>query len=521
MKHWILLVASFSLGLGAQPVTDEIAAWEAPAGEPRLSPRTGCPSLRALSGFEFSVISAREIAAEGGVASYCRVEGLIQPEIRFEVALPTSWHGRLLVTGNGGYAGENLASPGRQRMRDAIVSAGFVHAQTNTGHDAASEPLGAFGMVPQKLVDYAFRAIHVTTVAAKRLAEAYYQEPAKRSYFMGCSTGGRQALIAAQRFPEDFDGIYAGAPVLDFVGTMVNYVGRLQAMANSGAGANTLERAGKLIYAKCDAVDGVLDGLIEDPRRCAFNPNLDLPKCSADDATDCFKPGEIEFLTMLYSEQLVGNERVFPGWPVGIEVLRPDGRTAWYDWLVRENAPTIGELFAEAFFRYLALPRKDPELRVAQVDLNATVPQLGFIRSMLNATDTDFTAFRERGGKLLMWFGWADAALNPNMGVEYYESVLREMGSSTPDFFRLFMMPGVFHCAGGPGCDSAPRLASLIRWVEQNEAPNRLVATKRLPDGTLRRRPLCPYPQIAVYKGSGSTDDASSFSCEVPVGPAR
>lgn len=516
MLRFLFAISCFSLLLSGQPIASEIAAWEPPPGEARTPPAVACTSLRALTGFEFSIITATLIPASGDSAEFCRVQGLIQPEIRFEVSLPTSWHGRLLVSGNGGYAGDDLTSPGRQRTRDIVITAGFVHAHTNTGHDAAGEDLGAFAMNSQKLVDYAFRAIHVTTLSAKRLASAYYGVAPRRSYFIGCSTGGRQALMSAQRFPEDFDGIYAGAPVLDFVLSMTNYVYRLQSMPETPISSAKLRRAGEVIYERCDALDGVRDGLLEDPRTCDFEPAKHLTKCAPNASSDCFTEGEIAFLQRLYSDQFISGQRIFPGWPVGIEVPGRDGRIGWDYWLVRENAAPRSEVFAEAFFRYLALPRKDPNLRYNQIDLAAVFPQLGPIRETLNATDPDLSAFRDRGGKLLMWFGWADESLNPNMGVEYYESVVATMGANTPDFFRLFMMPGVFHCGRGPGCDTAPRLAALIRWVERGEAPEKIVASRGLSETMTRTRPLCPYPQIARYKGSGSTDDEANFVCAAP-----
>lgn len=515
MLRLLLAVSCLTVLLFSQPIGSEIAAWEPPPGEARIAPAASCGSLRKLTGFEFSIVTASLVPASGDTAEFCRVKGLIQPEIRFEVALPTSWHGRLLVSGNGGYAGDDLTAPGRQRTRDIIISAGFVHAQTNTGHDAAGEDLGAFAVNPQKLVDYAFRAIHVTTLSAKKLASAYYGSVPRRSYFIGCSTGGRQALMSAQRFPEDFDGIYAGAPALDFVLSMTNYVYRQQNLAKNPISSAKLRQAGEAIYERCDGVDGVRDGILEDPRLCDFDPAKHLPKCAPNATADCFTNGEIEFLQQLYSDQFISGQRIFPGWPIGVEVPGRDGRIGWDYWLVRENAPPRSEMFAEAFFRYLALPRKDPNLRYDQIDLAAAFPQLGPIREMLNATDPDLSAFRDHGGKLLMWFGWADESLNPNMGVEYYESVVAKMGPNTTDFFRLFMMPGVFHCGRGPGCDTAPRLAALIRWVEHGEAPERIVASRPLSESKTRTRPLCPYPQIARYKGAGSTDDEANFVCQV------
>jgi feruloyl esterase len=349
------------------------------------------------------------------------------------------------------------------------------------------------------------------------MAKAYYGAAPERSYFMGCSTGGRQALISAQRFPEDFDGIYAGAPVLNFVDTMVSYVTILHDFSKAPVSEEKLTAAGKIIYARCDENDGVKDGLIEDPRRCGFDPAQHLPRCTgAETAAGCFTDGQIQSLQTLYSDTNLAGRRVFPGWPVGVEVERADGGSGWNPWLVgAAGRPAIFAQFSQAFFRFLASPDKNPQLQIADVDLQSKPPNLEPIRSILNATDTDLSTYRDRGGKLLMWFGWSDPALNPRMGVEYYESVLRAMGPDTPNFFRLYMMPGVFHCGGGPGCDTAPRLAALIDWVEKRKAPESIVASKVVAGKVTRTRPLCPYPQTARYKGSGSIDEAASFTCAV------
>jgi feruloyl esterase len=198
---------------------------------------------------------------------------------------------------------------------------------------------------------------------------------------------------------------------------------------------------------------------------------------------------------------------------VGAEVAGPDGRIGWENWLVRENGPPISQQFGTTFFQYVAYPKKDPNVRLNQFDPEKDYPRLAAIHRILDATDPDLSGFRDRGGKLLMTFGWADPALNPNMGVEYYESAVRKMGPNTRDFFRLFMMPGVFHCAGGPGCDSAPRFAALIDWVEQGKAPDTIRAEKRIAGKVVRSRPLCLYPAVAMYTGTGSTDDAANFRC--------
>ncbi|HET8550634.1 MAG TPA: tannase/feruloyl esterase family alpha/beta hydrolase, partial [Bryobacteraceae bacterium] len=270
------------------------------------------------------------------------------------------------------------------------------------------------------------------------------------------------------------------------------------------------------IYALCDASDGLQDGLIDDPRRCGFRPAEHLTKCAAGDGPDCFTEAQIQSLEAVYGDLPIQGQPALPGLPPGGEIAGLNGRSGWDPWLVREGQPRIGELFAQTFFAYLAYPKKDPNYQLSQFDFERDTPKLEAIRSLLDATDTDLSAFRERGGKLLMWFGWADPALNPMMGVNYYEGVRQKMGPATGDFFRLYMMPGVFHCAGGVGPDSFPRLAALIDWVEQGKTPERLVATRFESGKPVRTRPLCPYPRVARYTGSGSIDDAENFRCVVP-----
>jgi feruloyl esterase len=371
-------------------------------------------------------------------------------------------------------------------------------------------------VTPQKLIDYAFRAVHVTAATAKTIAAQFYGTPPRRSYFLGCSTGGRQALIAAQRFPQDFDGILSMAPVLDFTGTMLKYVEMRRAFEAGPLTEAKIRLAGEVIYSSCDPKDGLRDGVIQDPRRCGFDPAGQLPKCSGADSPDCFTEAQIQTLQTIYSDQFVSGKRIFPGWPVGAEALDARGRPGWYFWLYRDDGPPLQHQFATSFFQYLAFPKKDPNLQLKDVEPERDLPRLEAIHKMLDATDADLSGFRERKGKLLMTYGWADPALNPNMGIEYYESVVRKMGPEAGDFFRLFMMPGVFHCAGGPGCDSAFTLGALVDWVEKGNAPEAIRAEKRQAGKVIRSRPLCPYPAVASYKGSGSPDDAANFRCMEP-----
>ncbi|MBS1826074.1 MAG: tannase/feruloyl esterase family alpha/beta hydrolase [Acidobacteria bacterium] len=486
-----------------------------PQSGPQSAPKLACAALRTLTTYEFTVESAIDFPAGGQSPQHCRVRGQILPEVRFEVNLPASWNQRFLMTGNGGYAGEPLDAPQRAGGRAAYLRRGFAIAATNTGHDAATEPLGAFALNRQKLLDYAFRSLHVTAETAKRIITSYYGVKPTRSYFNGCSTGGRQALILAQRFPDDFDGIVAGAPVLNFSGTMTGYACMAQAFAEAPIPYAKLPTLSDRIYAQCDEKDGLKDGLIDDPRRCGFTPSRDLPKCpNGADNNDCFTAPQIATLEKVYGDVTGNGKRIFPGWPVGAEIAGPNGRSGWDRWIVNEDSSkTISVAFAESFFSYLAFPEKNPNYKLTAFNFDKDPPRLEWIHSVLDATDPDLSAFRARGGKLLMHFGWADPALNAQMGVDYYESVLHKMGPETPSFFRFFLVPGMFHCGGGVGTANFDLLQHVIEWVEQAKAPDSIPAARIVEGKTIRTRPLCPYPQIAKYKGSGSIDDSTNFFC--------
>ena len=507
----VLLVLLSALAQNIAQLKD----WNPPTGEVRVTPRLSCHELRGLTGYEFSVTAAVQVTGQG--EDHCRVSGQVLPEIRFEVSLPASWNRRLYMFGNGGFAGEPFDMPVRARQRTAALTRGFAVAATDTGHDASVEPLATFAVNRQKLLDYAFRSLPVTVRTAKKLAQAYYQTAPARSYFLGCSTGGRQGLILAQRFPDDFDGIVVGAPVLNFTGTMISYVRIARALAAAPVPESKLKLIADRVYELCDARDGLKDGLIDDPRRCDFSPARDLPKCDGNaDAPGCLTPAQITSLETIYSDVTSQGQRIFPGWPAGAEIAGPSGPSGWVPWIVRDGGRTISVNFAESFFRYMAFGKPDPSYDLARFDLDKDVARLDPIHHILDATDTDLSRFRSRGGKIVMYYGCADPALNPRMGVEYYEQVTQRTGASTTDFFRLFMVPGMFHCAGGVGPDNFDALTPVIHWVEKGTAPHRIEAAQLVQDQPRRKRPLCPYPQVARYKGSGSIDDAASFSCVMP-----
>jgi feruloyl esterase len=480
-------------------------------------PVTGCPGLRSLSNNEVSVAIAALVAETPAAPAHCRVFGQVLPQVGFEVRMPAEWNGRFVMLGNGGFAGDSTDSPGRVRDYGRYMKRGYAVAATDTGHSNITEPEATFAADRQKLLDYAFRSLHVTAEAAKIVLRAYYGAAPAKSYFEGCSTGGRQGLILAQRFPNDFDGITVGAPVLNFTGTMVRFVETAKALKAAPIAADKMPTLAFKIYEGCDARDGLKDGVIDDPRRCDFQPARDLPRCEAGaDRPDCFTAPQIHALEQIYAELKSQGKRVFPAWPVGPEAAGQNGRSGWDPWSIHDGGSTAGIMFGSGFLRYMAPAKPNPSYDIYGFDIDKDMAKLETIHQILDATDTDLTAFQKRGGKILMFFGWADPALNPMMGVEYYEAVAERMGPATGDFFRLFMVPGMLHCGDGPGPNVFDTTGPLTQWVEQGTAPDSIKAMKVSGGKVVRSRPLCVYPAAAKYKGSGSTDDAANFTCVKP-----
>ncbi|MBS1856869.1 MAG: tannase/feruloyl esterase family alpha/beta hydrolase [Acidobacteria bacterium] len=483
----------------------------------QTKPVTRCSDLRALTNLQVSIAVATDVPATAEGPAHCRVFGQILPEVGFEVRMPAEWNGRFVMLGNGGFAGEDTDSRGRQGQYARAMRRGYAVAATDTGHSAATDPGGTFAADRQKLLDYAFRSLHVTAETARMVLRAYYGAAPAKSYFDGCSTGGRQGLILAQRFPDDFDGIVVGAPVLNFTGTIVRYAQVAKALREAPITTAQLPLLAARVYAKCDAVDGIKDGIIDDPLRCDFAPARDLPRCAGTDGgADCFTAAQIRTLETIYAPVQGQGKTIFPGWPVSSEGLAANGRSGWDPWTIHDGGPSLGTFFSEGFFRYLAPAKPDPNYDILTFDIDKDLPKLETIHRILDATDTDLTRFRDRGGRIFMYFGWADPALNPMMGVEYYQAVTQRMGPGTTDFFRLFMVPGMLHCGGGPGPDQFDSLGALAAWVEQGTAPDTVRVSKTESGKVVRSRVLCAYPEVARWKGTGSTDDAANFTCVKP-----
>ena len=487
--------------------------WTAPATSAKA--KLACGELRGLTNFEMSVVSAVRVAAAGETPEHCRVSVLIAPELNIEVNLPAAWNGRLYMFGNGGFAGESFEAPNRVTNRSRGLRYGFAVASTDTGHSAATEPGASFASNPQKLVDFGFRSLHLTAETGKLLAKAYYGEAPSKSYYDGCSQGGRQGLMLAQRFPADFDGILVGAPGLDQIGTMLARAYWMQGLAAAPIPAAKMKVLAEHVYEQCDSKDGLKDGLIDDPRKCGFQPSRDIPRClEGADRADCFTSGQVAALERIYGDVKSQGKRLFPGWQVGSEIAGPNGQTGWVGQALNgANGPGTWTRYAETFLQFMAFAEKDPKYPLERFDIEKDFARTGRAAQILNATDTDLSAFQKRGGKVLMYFGWADPQLNPMMGVEYYEKTAERMGGSTMDFFRLFMVPGMFHCGGGVGTSVFDAATPLVKWVEAGAAPEQIGASRVVENKVVRTRPLCAYPKVARYKGTGSIDEAGNFSC--------
>lgn len=518
----VALAASASAS--AQPFADRASAAIAYA-EANLEPAKACAELEQLRPADVVDISAETVRATDRAPAHCRVAGTLAPEIAFEVSLPAHWNGRFYMIGNGGHAGEALDNPGRIAQRDEALSLGFAFAQTNTGHYASEEPGGSFVLSnPQKAIDYAYRAVHLTATTAKAITADYYGRPVGRAYWNSCSNGGRQGLIEAQRYPEDFDGIVANAPWVDQTGFTLGALWNQRALVDAPVTAGKMALVADRVMAQCDAVDGLEDGLIDDPRNCEFNPADDVPVCPAGTDTDaCLTPAQADAVARIYGGVISNGKPFFPGFMPGSEAVTTNlfgggSGSGWMNVIVpaRPDATPADFGLADNTMKYLVSIPPDPDWDFRDFDFDRDIPTLEPWGAIANAKDPDLARFRARGGKLIITYGWADTILQPMMGVTYYESAVEANGPDTPEFFRLFMVPGMAHCGGGIGPDSNDAVSAIIDWVEAGTAPESIVARKIVDGEVTRSRPLCPYPQVARYSGSGSIDDAANFSCVDP-----
>jgi feruloyl esterase len=447
----------------------------------------------------FSVVPPGGFAAETvQLPEHCRVRIIVTPHITVEVWLPSArWNGRFQGVGGGGLAGvisyAALAS---------ALQAGYAAASTDTGHVGSTDALWAIGR-PDLLVDYGHRAIHEMTLKANAVVEAFYGRPAERAYFTGCSTGGRQGLMEAQRYPDDYDGILAGAPAINisiFHAAQVWAAQHMLVDPDRYISAEQYAAINRFILDHWDARDGAEDGLLEDPRRVVVD--FEGVRMAAG-LTD----HQVDALKALYAGPMnAAGEQVYPG-------LMPGGETQWQP-LVGGPRPFP---IAPAIYGHMVFedPNWDWRSFTYDRDLAAAKAKLG---DVMDAMDPDLSRFKARGGKLILYHGWSDFGISPEATRRYYDMVVTAMGgrAATEAFARLFLLPGVGHCRGGTGPDTFDGLGALVDWVEKGIAPERIVASQTVNGQVVRTRPLCPYPRVARWNGKGSLDDASSFDCQEP-----
>lgn len=459
------------------------------------------------------VIRGGETEGAKAAAALCRARVRLQPvpgsDIQVEVWLPEAWNGKLQAYGGAGFDGG--LSPGGATMLNKAVGQGYVGVQTDAGHKPAAGLQPWVHKQPEKLVDFGHRANHLTAVVAKQVIAAHYGKPAKYAYFFGCSNGGREGLMEASRYPGDYDGIIAGAPARRYLEVLTKLIWNHDAVLGSSGAPKLADKLGLIhssVIEKCDALDGVKDGLLENPLACRFEPK-EL-QCKGDDGPGCLTSAEVEATRKIYAgPSLANGQSVMAGPAVGSEGLK-DNWTAWI------TSPLTG-VYGQEFYRWMVFD--DPEWKLELFKLDRDYPTaLQRIAPTLNADSPDLLPFARRGGKLMMYQGWDDPVISASETLAYLDAVKGKLGTSADDSVRLFMVPGMGHCAGGPGATSFDLQPALERWVEQGQAPERVIASKPDESDAPFSRPLCPWPQTARYKGSGSTRDAANFTCKADPG---
>jgi len=464
-----------------------------------------CDELAAISfGADVKIESAKLVAATRALPEHCDIRGVIWPEAGFAVKLPSTWNNRFEMVGNGGWAGSiSLAAV------DSAVRDGYAATSTDSGHDARKEPGASFASPSpnnphsaRKVIDFGYLAVHETALLAKKIIRAYYGADPGYSYWVGCSTGGRQGLMEAQRYPEDFDGYVIGAPVLFLTGLQSKSIWNYQ-IAGTGAGAiksDKLPVLTKAFYEKCDAVDGLKDGLVENPLQCDFDPARDLPACAGDaDGPGCFTGAQIAALKKVYEgPRDSSGKQLFPGMPPG-----------------GDGGINAGFQLADSFMKFMAFdPPPGPGWDYHSFNIETDMQRMSAVSSRIDASIPDLTAVKMRGGKIVHYHGWADPGVSPKMSIDYYQAAINAMGKQETDqFYRFFPVPGMFHCQGGPGCGDVDWLSAAVNWVEKGIAPSMLVGAHVEKGETKRTRPICAYPNTAHYNGSGNIDAAESFTC--------
>jgi feruloyl esterase len=448
-------------------------------------------------------------------ADFCRVKAKLRPvagsEITVEVWLPEHWNDKLVAVGGGGFNGGLGSVP---LTLWAPLTQGYAGVATDAGHEETESARFAHDS-HQQFIDYAYQGNHVAVGFAKELVAAYYVREPRRAYFVGCSNGGRDALIAARRFPADFDGIIAGAPAASWSGLMTSFAWNALASRRAPGLDKKLKLVQDAALAKCDMLDGVQDQVVENPMTCPFKP--EALQCAGSAGSDCLTAEEVAAFRKIYDgPALADGTRIYAGMPAGGEAL-PNN---WENWIVGKKSTQA--VMAQETFRWMV--HHDGDWTLERFDLESDYPKArDALRTIMDADDPDLRTFTGRGGKLLMYHGWNDAAIPAGATIDYFDRLRAFQGPTSDSQIRLFMVPGMMHCLGGVGPTDFNMLAPLDAWVEAGTVPERIVAAQYDPPAVfaptpgakiMRTRPLCPWPRTAHYNGTGSTDEAANFTCK-------
>ena len=492
-----------------------------PAGA--ADPERNCRNLYRLTDISYGVEPGVLVPATDTTPAHCRVRGVINRAIRVEVTMPvTNWNGRMMFSAVGGGAG-TLGDT------SSLLPRGFAMATTDTGHEIEDVD---FMRQPEVLIDYAYRGVHLATQFAKTVIARYYERDIDYAYIKGCSNGGRAAMMEAVRFPDDYDGIIAGAPGLSYQEILRWTIGGARFHKTNPLTQESLQLLDDASRLACDGLDGVEDGVIDDPRRCTEDLfDIDALACPAGQSKDCLTRGQIKTARYMYSDVVDEKGNVLsPGVLPGAEAAGDWGMWMLPNKILAEHLGDDTLTPIGNMGRVLEdLMRHDPDFDVDKFDPVADRHKIDDATLALDVRSADLTEFHESGGKLLMYQGWNDYPLRPGLALDYLARAERANGGAkeTAEFFRLFMVPGMVHCAGGPGPWQSDYVDPLVEWREKGKAPERIVGThpagagqqqhlspgKATQESRAYTRPLCVYPKYAKYTGRGDVNDERNFVC--------
>ncbi len=484
-----------------------------------------CEKLKELQLADVTILTVESsasdtIASEGWIPEimitvpFCKITGTISKEINFELFVPHQWNGRFLMAGNGGFAGRI------QNNFRHYTNEGYAVGATDTGHQGSEVSAAwAFNNMERQL-NFGRLAVHRTAVVSKSILNNLFCSNPTYSYFMGCSRGGGQAMVEAQVYPTDFDGIVAGAPAFNWPAFGAQFIRGCQNIYPAGKGTSqsvitneNLKLLQEYVFGQCDKLDGIADRILNDPRNCKVDLTK-LPKCPGNKAAaNCFTDEQIKAIKSIYDPLILDEKEIYPGFPVGLEA-EPN---AWDTWITgtsphMDGMPSLHYLFGTDMYKYLVF--NDSTWDHTKYDFKDFFKETSFASSFLDATNTDYSEFKKAGGKMIIHHGWNDPALSAYATIEHYEEALNK-DKDLQSYIRLFLLPGVLHCGGGTGPDYVDWLKLIRQWVENGKAPERIIASKSENGKIVMNRPVYPYPTLTVYNGKGDVNNEKNFGAKM------